>query len=172
MPRGYHLGQGRIPMGYSSSDHSTMGVNSGDDNEEHEVEEVNAEDDVDCDLADMLDSLLKEGADDSIVQLLANTRLEMSPMDLVAALLDGPRPNIQPTFDEFPPLPANILDTLRRGVGRVFPTKFVTPPGFLTGTTDAFPGRKSDGRITRQVDLHALGKISLANRAYQIHFGQ
>jgi len=63
--------------------------------------------------------------------------------------------DIEATATENSQLPASLLGSfglrLKRGTGRVFPTKFAPPSSSIT-PVELFSGRKIYGRITRQVN--------------------
>lgn len=162
MPRGWYLAQGLIPLGYSSSD-----------DEEGPCELPNGR--LVCgphglvrcgkccvDYSFMDDVLGHDGEDEDEDDDYPG--LEDEATDFVVAAggpnTTGPnahRSNSQPLSVEnlqgstdLPDLLNDGLTRLRRGSGRVFPTKFV-PPSASVSPSELFCGRKRHMRITRQV---------------------
>jgi ribonuclease HI len=77
-------------------------------------------------------------------------RLCSATNDSNATRSSAPCSNNQPTAPETPQLPADLFGPgLRRGTGRVFPTKFVPPSAAVT-PLELFSGRRNHGLITRQ----------------------
>lgn len=78
-------------------------------------------------------------------------------MDVPGFLERWNRSTNHSTATQAPQLPADAFgSTLRRGTGRVFPTKFISPNASVT-PGDLFSGRRPHMRIVRQVRRTADG---------------
>jgi len=135
MPRGWYLAQGLIPLGYSSSD----------------------DEEGPCELPD---GRLVCGPHGFVV--CGRCCSDYSFMDEV---LNNEEDEDEDDEDDAPSVPGgNATDSdrddfnrLRRGTGRVFPTKFVLPLGSASATPSVlFSGHKSHMTVTRQVNSQSI----------------
>ena len=161
MPRGWYLAQGLIPLGSSSSDdeegpcelpnrqlvcgpHGLVSCGKCcvdysfmDDVLSHDSEDEDEDEDEDGDGSEVGAIDLDLAADDS------NTTSSSAR-----------RSNNQHSAVETPQIPVGLHDLgprLRRGTGRAFPTKFVSPSASVT-PLELFSKRKAYMLITRQVN--------------------
>lgn len=133
MPRGWYLAQGLIPLGYHSSD-----------NEEGP-----------CELPDGRVVCGPHG-----LVICGKCCVDYSFMDEVLSHdsedEDQDDDSFGPVIEAMPnPTASQLALGLRRGTGRVFPTKFV-PPSALETPSELFSSRKSHIRVTRQANVQLV----------------
>ncbi|KAK4445243.1 ribonuclease H-like domain-containing protein [Podospora aff. communis PSN243] len=134
MPRGYYLGQGLIPLGYSSSD----------------------DDEGPCELPD---GRLVCGPHGLVI--CGRCCVDYSFMDDVRdGNKDAPPPVRIPVVASTARNNGEASNALRRGTGRVFPTKFIPPTAAVTPSA-LFTGRMRHMNVTRYTlpDDQGIGLI-------------